>query len=149
MKVRIIGFLQHAVQNGLWLYKMTQEQKTGESHIREVIHHVVTELRKKGRLPHRTSLQFDKFNRESNNWLHFSYLATHFQLCLFSAFGLLETSYNDTYQSFSTTSTPLPSRDAVMLSGLHYELWNWYNSYTVVDQLETLANLTKLWEIDA
>ena len=67
MKVKLVGLLEHQVENKLSLLTMTQEHATGSNHVIEVIHRFLSRKRADGPLPPKFFVQLDNCSRENKN----------------------------------------------------------------------------------
>ena len=67
MKVKLVGLLEHRIQNRLNLLTMTEEHSTGANHVVEAIHRFLNKKRLEGPLPKKFFIQLDNCSRENKN----------------------------------------------------------------------------------
>lgn len=148
IKVKLVGVLQHGVQNHLRLYTLTDEHQTGANHIIESLHRSISDISEKCKLPRRFNLQVDNCGRENKNKFVFSFLECLVQWGVFDEVivGFLPVghTHEDIDQTFSRTSERLRNRDAITLSDLHNELSQTYNKNTQVSHMDKIANWSGL-----
>lgn len=65
--LKLIGIMEHGVDNVVALYTMTENFETGTNHIIECLHGYLNYRNAKRNLPKVLSLQIDNFTRENKN----------------------------------------------------------------------------------
>ena len=65
MKVKVVGLLEHLIQNRLSLFTMTEEHETGSNHIIESLHRFLVRKRSEGAQPPKPFIQLDNCSREN------------------------------------------------------------------------------------
>ncbi len=150
LKVKLVGLLEHAVENKLFLLTMTEEHKTGANHIVEAVHRFLMNRSLSNPPPPKLFMQVDNCIRENKNRFFLSYAEC---LVRWSVFQEVEVSFlpvghthEDIDQAFSTTSSRLKGKDAITLSDLHNELRNVYNKHTTVAHMRYIVNWSGLCE---
>lgn len=150
LKVKLIGVLEHNIENNLHLYTMTQEHETGANHIIETIHRFLNERRKKGPLPPVFFVQVDNCSRENKNRYFMSYLESLVSLKVFQsievAFLPVGHTHEDIDQSFSQTSGRLHRNNAITLNELHSELCTANQGRSTVTHMKRIINWSGLCE---
>ncbi len=152
MKVKLVGVLEHSIENALTLHTMTEEHATGANHIVEAIHRFLNGRRAAGPLPPTFFLQLNNCSRENKNKYVMAYLESLVALNVFQSVeaGFLPVghTHEDIDRCFSQTSGWLRVNDAVTLSDLHTELLRaCKNTLTAkVNHLRRIANWSGLCE---
>ncbi len=67
LKVKVIGLLEHDVENRLMIFTMTEDHETGANHIVESIHRFLSSRRNRGPIPRKFFVQLDNCTRENKN----------------------------------------------------------------------------------
>ena len=149
MKVKLIGLLEHRIENRLTLLTMTEEHATGANHVIEVVHRFLNTKRDEGPLPTKFHVQLDNCSRENKNKYALSYFE---MLVMLGVFESVEVSFlpvghthEDVDQCFSQTSTHLRVHNAVTLNELHRELRKTNKGSVVqVNHMQRIANWSGL-----
>ncbi len=150
LKVKLIGLLEHAMENKLRLLTMTEEHKTGANHVIEAVHRFLMDRSLTDTTPPKLFIQVDNCTRENKNRYFLSYIEC---LVLWNVFKEIEVSFlpvghthEDIDQAFSTTSARLNSNNAITLQDLHCELRTVYNRHTIVCHMRHVINWSDLCE---
>lgn len=148
MKVKLIGLLEHKIQNKLTLYTMTEEHSTGANHVIEVLHRFLNVKRSEGPLPAKFYVQLDNCSRENKN----KYVMAYFEMLV--SVGVFESvevgflpvghTHEDVDQSFSQTSSRLRVHNAITLRELHLQLRQTNKGGVEVQHLKRIANFSGL-----
>lgn len=148
MKVKLIGLLEHRLQNELSLYTMTEEHQTGANHIVETLHRFLIRKRATGPLPPKLFLQLDNCSRENKNRYVMAYLeflvANSVFSCVEAGFLPVGHTHEDIDQAFSRTSTRLRVTNAITLTDLHTALRKTFDGHAHVEHMKRLANWSGL-----
>ncbi len=144
LKVKLVGVLEHAVENRLRLLTMSEEHETGANHIVEAVHRFLMDRSLSSSPPHRFYVQFDNCTRENKNRFLLSYMESLVRWKLFKevevAFLPVGHTHEDIDQAFSTTSNRLRQNNAITLPELHHELRQVYNKFTSVTHMKYIIN---------
>ena len=150
MKVKLIGLLEHAIQNKLTFLTMTEDHATGANHVIEVIHRFLTSKRLEGPLPPMFFVQLDNCSRENKNRFVMGYCEMLVALSVFESVevGFLPVghTHEDVDQAFSQTSRHLRFHNAITLSDLHSELMETNKREVKVQHMQRVANFSGLCE---
>ncbi len=150
LKLKLIGLLEHEVQNVLHIFTMTEEHETGANHIIECLHRFINSRKRKGSLPRKFFVQMDNCSRENKNRYVFSYLEALVALDIFDVVeaGFLPKghTHEDVDQCFSQLSGRLKTRDAITVLDMHRELSHVNKGHTEVCHLKRLVNWSGLCE---
>lgn len=148
LKVKLIGLLEHKLENFLFLYTMTQEHETGANHIVEVLHRFINAKRADGPLPRKFFVQLDNCTRENKNRFVMGYFE---MLVAHSVFDSVEAGFlpvghthEDVDQAFSQTSARLRVHNAITLEDIHGELRQTYKGNVQVEHMRRVANWSGL-----
>lgn len=148
LKVKLVGLLEHKLENQLYLYTMTQEHETGANHIVEVLHRFINAKASEGPLPPKFFVQLDNCTRENKNRFVMGYFE---MLVATSVFDSVEVGFlpvghthEDVDQAFSQTSARLRVRNAVTLEDMQHELRQTYKGNVQVGHLKRVANWSGL-----
>lgn len=148
LKVKLVGLLEHCIENELLLYTMTEEQQTGANHIIEAIHRFLNAKRAKGCLPPSLFVQLDNCSRENKNHFFMSYMEFLVSARVFDVVecGFLPVghTHEDIDQAFSQTSTRLRSNNAITLQDLHAQLQHANRGHTCVHHMKRIINWSGL-----
>lgn len=148
MKVKVVGLLEHQIENRLFLYTMTQEHQTGANHVVEVIHRFLAQKRQEGPLPKKFYIQLDNCSRENKNRFMMGYLEMLVAANVFDSVecGFLPVghTHEDVDQAFSTTSGRLRVTNAITLEELQGVLRTAYGGRAQVEHLKRVANWSGL-----
>lgn len=146
IKVRLIGILEHAVQNKLILLTMTDDFESGANHIIEALHVCLNDH--DGDIPSTIYIQLDNCGKENKNRFLFSFLEflVCMKVCKVIEVGFLPVghTHEDIDQAFSCTAERLRSNDAVTRADLHCQLEKVYNNRTVVREMKSIVNWSGL-----
>ncbi len=152
LKLKLVGLLEHEVQNMLHIYTMTEEHETGANHVIECIHRFINYRRNKGPLPRKFFVQMDNCTRENKNRYLLSYLESLVALDVFDVIeaGFLPKghTHEDVDQCFSQSSGRLRVREAITVLDMHSELSNINKGHVTVCHLKRLANWSGLCEME-
>ncbi len=150
LKVKLIGLLEHGLENKLRLLTMTEEHKTGANHVIEAVHRFLMDRSISDTPPPKLFIQVDNCTRENKNRYFLSYIEC---LLMWNVFKEIEVSFlpighthEDIDQAFSTTSAKLSTNNAITLRDLHKELGTVYNRHTVVCHMRHVINWSDLCE---
>ena len=148
LKVKLVGMLEHAIENKLRLLTMTEEHQTGANHIVESLHRFLMDRSLYGDVPPSLYLQVDNCSRENKNRFFLAYIES---LVVWKVFKEIEVSFlpvghthEDIDQAFSTTSKRLATNDAITLQDLHNQLRQVYNRHTSVSHMRHVINWSGL-----
>ncbi len=148
LKVKVVGVLEHLVENNLHLFTMTQEHSTGANHIVETIHRFLQDRRARGALPPKFFVQLDNCTRENKNHYLMAYLQS---LVALGVFDFVEAGFlpkghthEDVDQCFSQTSGRLRKNDAITLSDLQSQLAMANKGRAKVNHMRRLVNWSGL-----
>lgn len=148
LKVKLVGLLEHNIENRLFLFTMTEEHQTGANHIVESVHRFLNIRSARGPLPRTLFVQLDNCSRENKNHFFLSYLEFLVAVRLFDVIevGFLPVghTHEDIDQVFSQTSARLRANTAITLDQLHYQLQNVNNGNTDVQHMKRLVNWSDL-----
>ncbi len=148
LEVKVVGCLEHNVENKLHLYTMTEEHKTGANHIIEVIHRFLNDRRNRGPLPRTFFVQVDNCTRENKNHYFMAYLQSLVALGIFDTVevGFLPKghTHEDVDQCFSQTSCRLKQHNAITLTDLHYQLSHANKGQAKVSHMKRVVNWSGL-----
>ena len=152
MKVRLVGLLEHAVNNHLYLFTLTEEFETGANHVIEAVHRFLVSKSKKSVIPGSFFVQVDNCTRENKNRYFLSYMES---LVAWNVFERVEVAFlpvghthEDIDQQFSCTSRRLRSTDAITLNDLHEQLRLSFKSSPYITQMKSVANFSGLCEAE-
>lgn len=152
MKVKVVGLLEHRIENKITLFTMTEEHATGANHIVEVIHRMINSKRREGPLPRKFYVQLDNCCRENKNRYLLSFLEMMVSLGVFDSVevGFLPVghTHEDVDQVFSQTSARLRVHDAITLQDLQYELRQTNKGNVEIQHLKRLVNWSKLCDTE-
>lgn len=90
LKLKLIGLLEHRIDNRLFLYTMTEEHANSANYIVETIHCLLNTRRIEGPLPRRFFIQLDNCSREIKNHFVMGYLE---MLVARSVFDIVEVGF--------------------------------------------------------
>lgn len=148
MKVKLVGLLEHRLQNRLSLATMTQEHQTGANHVIEMVHRFLNRKRSESQLPAKLFVQLDNCTRENKN----RYLMGYFEMLVRNlVFESVEVGFlpighthEDVDQCFSSTSARLRLHNAITLNDLHRELRCAYGGNVQVEHMKRVVNWSGL-----
>ncbi len=150
LKVKLIGLLEHGVNNNLHLYTMTEDHETGANHIIETVHRFINDRRTKGPLPPKFFVQVDNCSRENKNHFFMAYMESLVALGVFKSVevGFLPKghTHEDIDQCFSQTSGRLKIKNAITLADLQSELTHTNKGQAKVYHLKRVVNWRGLCE---
>ena len=148
MKVKLVGLLEHGIQNMLYLFTMTEEMQTGANHIVEAIHRFLNVRASKRDLPRCMFVQLDNCSRENKNHFLLSYIELLVSQRVFDvievAFLSIGHTHEDIDQIFPQTASRLRANNAVTLPDLHQQLAFANNGRTEVQHMKRLVNWSGL-----
>ena len=150
MKLKLIGLLEHAIQNKLTFLTMTEEHATGANHVIEAIHRFLKSKRLEGPLPPKLFVQLDNCSRENKNRFVMGYCEMLVALSVFESVevGFLPVghTHEDIDQAFSQTSKHLRVNNAITLSDLQHELMQTNKREVKIQHMQRVANFSGLCE---
>ncbi len=150
LTIKLVGVLEHAVENKLRLLTMSEEHQTGANHIIESIHRFLMDKSLSCQLPPKLYIQVDNCTRENKNRFFFSYIESLIRWELFHEVevGFLPVghTHEDIDQAFSTTSARLRVNEAITLKDLLNQLRQVYNRHTSVVHMKNIINWSGLCE---
>lgn len=148
LTIKLVGVLEHALENRLRLLTMTEEHQTGANHIVESIHRFLMDKSLSSTIPPKLCIQVDNCTRENKNRFFFAYIESLVRWKLFHEVevGFLPVghTHEDIDQAFSTTSARLRVHEAVTLNDLLFQLRQVYNSHTSVVHMKNIINWSGL-----
>lgn len=148
LKVKLVGLLEHNVENSLFLFTMTEEHETGANHIIEAIHRYLNTRFTQSPLPRTLFVQLDNCSRENKNHFFMAYIEFLVAMRIFDVIELgflpVGHTHEDIDQIFSQTSARLRANDAVTLPHLHEQLSHVNNGRTNVSHMKRITNWSGL-----
>ncbi len=152
MKLKVIGLLEHDLQNVLHIFTMTEEHETGANHVVECIHRFLNSRRNRGVLPRILFVQMDNCTRENKNRYLLSYLESLVSLDLFDVVeaGFLPKghTHEDVDQCFSQSSCRLKHKNAFTILQMHKELSQINRGKTEVSHVKRIVNWSGLCDTE-
>lgn len=150
MKLKVIGLLEHDVQNVLHVYTMTEEHETGANHVIECIHRFLNTRRNKSPLPRTLFVQMDNCTRENKNRYVLSYFESLVALDIFDVIeiGFLPKghTHEDVDQCFSQSACRLRQNNALNILQMHQELSQINRGFVEVSHIKRIVNWSGLCE---
>jgi len=148
IKVKLVGLIEHGVENRASLFTMTDNFETGANHIIETMHRYLDRRNGQIGLPQTLFIQMDNCTRENKNRYLFAYLESLVSWGVFRevhvSFLPVGHTHTDIDQLFSRTATRLHKNCAITLKDLHSELRVSYSPTPTVNHMSHVVNFSGL-----